>query len=102
MKAIVCIKYGPPESLQLKEVAKPAPKDGEVLVKVHASTVTRGDVLLRKLHPLLFIPLRLFGLRRKKIPGHEFAGEIEAVGKDVKRFKQGDRVFGTTTSQFEL
>jgi NADPH:quinone reductase-like Zn-dependent oxidoreductase len=97
MKAIVCIKYGPPESLQLKEVAKPAPKDGEVLVKVHASTVTRGDVLLRKLHPLLFIPLRLFGLRRKKIPGHEFAGEIEAVGKDVKRFKQGDRVFGTTT-----
>ena len=97
MKAIVCIKYGPPESLQLKEVAKPAPKDGEVLVKVHASTVTRGDVLLRKLHPLLFIPLRLFGLRRKKIPGHEFAGEIEAVGKDVKRFKQGDQVFGTTT-----
>ena len=97
MKAIVCIKYGPPESLQLKEVAKPAPKDGEVLVKVHASTVTRGDVLLRKLHPLLFIPLRLFGLRRKIIPGHEFAGEIEAVGKDVKRFKQGDQVFGTTT-----
>lgn len=97
MKAIVCTKHGPPGSLQLKEVAKPVPKDDEVLVRVHASTVTRGDVLLRKLHPLLFIPLRFFGLRRKKIPGHEFAGEIESVGKDVKHFKQGDRVFGTTT-----
>lgn len=53
--------------------------------------------LLRKLHPLLFIPLKLFGLRRKRIPGHEFAGEIESVGRDVRRFKKGDQVFGTTT-----
>jgi NADPH:quinone reductase-like Zn-dependent oxidoreductase len=97
MKAIVCTGYGPPEILQLKEVEKPAPKEDEVLIKVHAGTVTAGDVMLRKLHPLLYLPLWFFGLRRKKIPGHEFAGEIEAAGKAVKRFKIGDRVFGTTT-----
>jgi len=73
------------------------PRENEVLVRVHAATVTIGDVILRKLHPLLFIPLQLFGMKRKRIPGHEFAGEIEALGKDVKRFKVGDRVFGTTT-----
>ena len=53
--------------------------------------------MLRKLHPLMYLPMRLFGVRRKKIPGHEFAGEIELVGRDVKRFKTGDQVFGTTT-----
>ena len=97
MKAIVCTKYGPPDVLQLQEVDKPAPKEDEVLTRVHAATVTRGDVMLRKLHPLLFLPLRLFGMRRKKIPGHEFAGVIESAGKAVKRFKEGDQVFGTTT-----
>lgn len=97
MKAIVCTKSGSPDVLQLKEVEKPTPKDTEVLVRVHAATVTTGDVVLRKLHPLLSLPLRLFGLRRKRIPGHELAGEIEAVGKGVKRFAKGDRVFGTTT-----
>ena len=97
MKAIVCTKSGPPEVLELKEVEKPAPKDNEVLVRIHAATVTRGDVLFRKLPRLLFLPLRMFGFRRKKIPGHELAGEIEAVGKDVKRFKEGDQVFGTST-----
>jgi NADPH:quinone reductase-like Zn-dependent oxidoreductase len=97
MKAIVCPKYGPPDVLQLQEVDKPAPKEDEVLIRVHAATVTRGDVMLRKLHPLLFLPLRLFGMRRKKIPGHEFAGVIESAGKAVIRFKQGDQVFGTTT-----
>ena len=97
MKAIVCTKSGPPEVLQLQEVPRPVPGPGEVLVKIHAATVTSGDVVLRKMHPLLFIPLRLFGLRRKKIPGHEFAGEIEATGEGVRRFKQGDQVFGTTT-----
>ena len=97
MKAIVCTKYGPPDVLQLQEVEKPAPKEDEVLIRVHAATVTRGDVMLRKLHPLLFLPLRLFGMRRKKIPGHEFAGVIESAGKAVKRFKEGDQVFGTTT-----
>jgi 2-desacetyl-2-hydroxyethyl bacteriochlorophyllide A dehydrogenase len=97
MKAIVCTKSGPPEVLELKEVEKPTPKDNEVLVRIHGATVTRGDVLFRKLPRLLFLPMRLFGFRRKKIPGHELAGEIEAVGKDVKRFKEGDQVFGTST-----
>ena len=97
MKAIVCTKYGSPDVLQLKEVEKPAPKEDEVLIRVHAATVTRGDVMLRKLHPLLFLPLLLFGTRRKKIPGHEFAGVIESAGKAVKRFREGDQVFGTTT-----
>jgi NADPH:quinone reductase-like Zn-dependent oxidoreductase len=97
MKAIVSTKHGPPEVLQLTEVEKPSPKENEVLIKVHAATVTQGDLMLRKLHPLMYIPMRLFGLKRKKIPGHEFAGEIEAVGTDVKQFKVGDQVFGTTT-----
>jgi NADPH:quinone reductase-like Zn-dependent oxidoreductase len=97
MKAIVCTQYGPPEVLQLKEVEKPAPKDNEVLIRVYTATVTSGDVVLRKIHPVLFLPFRLFGMRRKKIPGHEFAGVIESTGNAVKRFKEGDPVFGTTT-----
>jgi NADPH:quinone reductase-like Zn-dependent oxidoreductase len=101
MKAIVCTRYGPPEVLQLQEVEKPAPKANEVLVKVHAATVTRGDVLLRGLtfSPLFWPPVRaILGLPpRKKIPGHEFAGVIEAAGAEVSRFKPGDAVFGTTT-----
>ena len=97
MKAIICTKSGPPEVLQLREVEKPVPGDNEVLIRVHAATVTQGDVMLRKLHPLLFLPMRLFGVRRKRIPGHELAGVVEDVGKNVKRFKKGDAVFATTT-----
>jgi NADPH:quinone reductase-like Zn-dependent oxidoreductase len=97
MKAIICTKSGLPEVLQLKDVNKPIPADNEVLVKVHAATVTQGDVILRKLHPFLALPMRLFGVKSKTIPGHEFAGEIESAGKDVKRFTPGDQVFGTTT-----
>lgn len=97
MKAIVCTKAGPPDVLQLREVEKPMPRDNEVLVRVHAATATVGDVILRKLHPMIFLPLQLFGMKRKRIPGHELAGEIEAMGKWVKQFKTGDRVFGTTT-----
>lgn len=97
MKAIVCTKAGPPDVLQLREVEKPMPRENEVLVRVHAATATIGDVILRKLHPMFFLPLQLFGMKRKRIPGHEFAGQIEAIGKEVKRFKEGDRVFGTTT-----
>jgi NADPH:quinone reductase-like Zn-dependent oxidoreductase len=97
MKAIVSTKHGSPDVLQLTEMEKPTPKENEVLVKVHAATVTQGDLMLRKLHPLMYLPMRLFGVKRKRIPGHEFAGEIEAVGSGVKRFKAGDQVFGTTT-----
>jgi NADPH:quinone reductase-like Zn-dependent oxidoreductase len=97
MKAIVCTKSGSPDVLHLKELAKPTPKEDEVLVKIHEATVTAGDVLMRKLKFPLTIVFGLFGMPRKKIPGHELAGEIEAVGKDVKRFKEGDQVFGTTT-----
>jgi NADPH:quinone reductase-like Zn-dependent oxidoreductase len=98
MKAIVCTKYGSPDVLQLKEVEKPSPRDNEVLIRVYAATVTQGDLMLRRLPPLFYLPMRImFGVRRKRIPGHELAGEIEAVGVVVKRFRKGDQVFGTTT-----
>ncbi|MFN8377482.1 MAG: NAD(P)-dependent alcohol dehydrogenase [Anaerolineae bacterium] len=97
MKAIVMAKHGSPDGLQLQEVEKPIPRDHEVLIRVYAATVVRGDVILRRLHPLLQIVFQLFGIRRKRIPGHEFAGEIEEVGSRVTRFKEGDPVFGTTT-----
>ena len=97
MKAIVMTRPGPPEVLQLREVEKPTPRDNEVLVKVHAGTVSTGDVHLRKLPIVLWPVFRLFGVRRKRIAGHDLAGEVEAVGQNVTRFKPGDRVFGSTT-----
>ncbi len=99
MKAIVWTKYGSPDVLQLKDVEKPTPKDNEVLIKVHAATVTLADCELRsfKLPILLWLPLRiLIGLRKPKritILGQELAGEIEVVGKEVTRFKKGDPIF---------
>lgn len=102
MKAIVWTRYGPPEGLQLQEVEKPTPKDNEVLIKIHATTVTAGDCEIRRLElPLMLsFPIRLYaGFSRPKritILGQELAGEIEEVGKDVHTYKVGDQVFGTT------
>jgi NADPH:quinone reductase-like Zn-dependent oxidoreductase len=102
MKAIVWKNYGSPDVLQLTEVAKPTPKANEVLIKIYATTVTAGDSEARKLKmPILTrLPMRMYvGLtkpKRVKILGQELAGEIEAIGKDVKRFRVGDQVFGAT------
>lgn len=113
MKAIVYTNYGPPEVLQLREVKKPTPKDNEILVRVFASPVGYGDLLARNFKnvsarefnmPLLFwLMARVaFGLKKPKISilGSEFAGEIAAVGKAVKRFKTGDPVFGYLGQRF--
>ena len=101
MKAIVYTKYGPPDVLHLKEVDKPIPKDNEVLIKIFATAVSSGDVRIRGFKsPILYwLPMRImFGLSgpRNKILGFALAGEIESVGKDVKLFKKGDQVFGST------
>ena len=100
MKAIVCTKYGDPDVLQLKEVEKPTPKGNEVLVRVHAASVTTADTMMRKGTP--FYGRFFIGLIRPKnsIPGTGFAGEIEAVGETVKLFKEGDPVFGETGVRF--
>ena len=107
MKAMVYTQYGSPEVLQLKEIEKPAPKDNEILIRIHATSVNIGDLWARNFKaitpskftmPLPFwLPARMyFGWNKPKINilGNEFAGEIESTGRDVKRFKKGDPVFG--------
>lgn len=106
MNAIVWTAYGPPDVLQLRTVPKPTPRDNEVLIKVYAATVTMGDCEMRTLQfPLMYrLPLWLYtGLRKPQritILGQELAGEIEAVGKAVTRFKPGDQIFAASLFNF--
>ena len=101
MKAIIHTAYGPPDELQLKEIEKPVPKANEVLIKIHATTVTTSDCNIRNFTfvPKSFrLPARIqFGFNKPKINilGVDLAGEIEAIGKKVTRFNKGDQVFGT-------
>lgn len=105
MKAIICTKYGPPEVLQVKERSKPIPKDKEVCVKNFATAVTGSDVLIRGADMPFFLGLMfrmMIGFKKPRNPilGLVFAGEIESVGKDVKRFKKADQVYGFTGFSF--
>ncbi|OFY89939.1 MAG: NADPH:quinone reductase [Bacteroidetes bacterium RIFOXYA12_FULL_40_10] len=101
MKAIVCTKYGPPEVLKIKNVAKPIPKDDEVLIKIYATAVTNSDIFVRSSQVSIkfWIPFRLMvGLLKpkKSIIGLVLAGEIVSAGKEITRFKVGDQVYGLT------
>lgn len=101
MKAVVCTKYGPPDVLQLREVNKPSPRHDEVCIKIHASAVTASDIYIRGSQiPIQFwLPMRLaLGLTKPRQPiiGMVVAGEIESVGRNIKRFQAGDQVYGVT------
>ncbi|MHA1930616.1 MAG: NAD(P)-dependent alcohol dehydrogenase [Candidatus Thorarchaeota archaeon] len=108
MKAIVCTKYGPPDVLQLRDVETPVPKDNEIFIKIHATTVIAGDCEMRSFHfPQMGRGLRLlmrivFGIRgpRKMILGQQLAGEVETIGKDVTMFNKGEQVFAVSGLSF--
>lgn len=106
MKAVIHTAYGPPDELQLKEVEIPSPQVNEVLIKIHASTVTSSDCNIRNQtfvpQPFRYLARMEFGFPKPKINiiGFDFAGEIEAVGQDVTRFQIGDQVFGTTEPDY--
>lgn len=99
MKAAVCTRYGPPEVLQIREVKKTTPKNNEILIKVHATTVTAGDTRVRSFTWARWfrLPARFFygfSKPRRDIPGNELSGVVEAVGKEITRFNVGDEIFG--------
>lgn len=98
MRAVVVTKYGPPEGLTLKEIQKPFPKSNELLIKIHATTVTFGDAMLRSMGRATRLVFGLFmgGLGKGKILGHEFAGVVEEIGEEVTQFTPGDHVYGST------
>ena len=100
MKAAVNERYGSPDNLEIREISRPEPQAGEILVKVHATTVSRTDSCALRAHPFFVRPVT--GLLRPKrtVLGLDFAGTVAAVGKDVVEFKQGDRVFGLTPSGY--
>ncbi len=100
MKAIVLSRYGSPDFLQMQEVAKPVPEAKEILVKVHASTVTQADSMMRRADPIICRFFLGFFKPKKPITGTGFAGTVEAVGIDVSQFKIGDEVFGETGVNF--
>ena len=104
MKAIVATQYGGPEVLQLKEVQKPTPKANEILIKVHATSVTAADFRMRSftVPAAVWIPARIaLGITKPRQPifGSELSGEVETVGKNVTRFKVGDQVFASTLTE---
>ncbi len=101
MRAVVCTDYGPPDVLKLRDVPKPVPKDGEVLIRIRATTVSAADCELRRFDfaPWIWVPIRLaFGIRRPRQPvlGQELAGDVESLGAGVRSFAKGDRVFAAT------
>jgi NADPH:quinone reductase-like Zn-dependent oxidoreductase len=101
MKAAVCTRYGPPEVLEIADLEKPVPKPKDVCIHIRATVVTGSDVIVRgsKVSPALWLPMRIvvgFTGPRNPVLGFVLAGEVESSGQDVRRFKQGDRVFGAT------
>jgi NADPH:quinone reductase-like Zn-dependent oxidoreductase len=103
VKAVLHTRYGPPDLLQFSDVNKPTPKDNELLVAIHATTVSTGDCNMRNFtfvtRSMLPFAKLMFGIRKPwktRILGTELAGEVESVGKDVKRFKKGDRIVAST------
>jgi NADPH:quinone reductase-like Zn-dependent oxidoreductase len=100
MKAIISTRYGTPDVLQLRDIPKPMPKDNEVLIKVHAGVVTPSDCAFRKGDPFIIRLMYGWNKPRLAVPGVEFAGVVEAVGKDVTLFKPGDAVMGVSPDTF--